>query len=344
MPPEKTRGDSLREYLTGASSDGGVQTDPDASFGNYRSSTEAVSMAIVIADAIPGITVDYASGGNELGAGTLDAADAGTLRWKCYGGDYGPYVPITNGETKIVETDGSPGAFLRVTRTSADPLSGTATITLTKSINNVFAFDDVESAEAVAGDIEYRATIVKNENTHNVADFKRWIGELATSQVSDDGQLGASGAGTIVTTGTFVDWPDQGFCHIKNGAATREIVYYSERTLTTLTVPATGRELLGTTAGAGSATDTIHCVPGIAIAIDTDGVTSGGAAIQTIVNESTAPTSVSWNTGITEATGLSIGDVDAAEAVGIWYKRQIPADAVSTADAAIWIQDSFDAV
>jgi hypothetical protein len=236
-----------------------------------------------------------------------------------------------------------PGAFIRVERTSAASLSGTATLTLSQQLNNVFAFDDVTSSEAAAGDAEYRATMVVNESTASIAAFKRWVGTLGTSQISDDTQLGASGAGTITTTGSLADWPESGWCHIKNGSATREIVYYSERTSTTLTVPATGRECLGTTAAAGSATDTIHPVPGIALAIDTDGVTSGGAAIQTIADEDTAPTSVTWNTGITEDTGLDIGDMDSDEQVGIWIWREIPEDAVATTDATVIIQDSFDA-
>lgn len=343
MPAEKTRADSIREYLTGATSDGGTQTDPDAALGNFRSSTEAESMSISVADAISGITIDYAGGGNELGDGTLYAADADTLQWKCSGEDYGAGVAIANGETKIVETDGMPGAFLRVSRTSAAALTGTSTVTLTQKLNNVFALDDVSSSEAESGDSEYRATMLVNESTASIASLKRWIGTLGTSQISDSTQLGASGAGTIVTTGSFSDWPEQGWCHIKNGSATREIVYYSERTTTTLTVPATGRERLGTTAAAGSASDTIHAVPGIAIAIDTDGVTSGGAAIQTIANENTAPTSVTWDTGITEDTGLSIGDMDSGEQVGIWIWREIPEDAVATTEAVVIIQDSFDA-
>ena len=47
----------------------------------------------------------------------------------------------------------------------------------------------------------------------------------ASQRVSDAIQLGASGAGTIGTTGSFADWPDSGFCHIKtSGGATREVV------------------------------------------------------------------------------------------------------------------------
>jgi len=343
MPAEKTRADSLREYLTGATSDGGTQTDQLLSLGNFRSSTEAESMGIVVNNAISGITINYAGGGNEIGDGTLDMVDINTLQWKCAGGAYGPGVSIANGETKILETDGSPGAFIRVTRTSATDLTGSATVTLSQLINNVFALDDVSSAEAIAGDSEYRATMLVNESTAAIASFKRWVGTLATVQISDSVQLGASGAGTITTTGSFADWAESGWCHIKNGTVTREIVYYSERTTYSLTVPLTGRARLDTNAATGSATDIIDQVPGIALAIDTDGVTSANEAIQTIGSESTAPASVTWNTGITASTGLDIGAMAAGDQVGIWIWREVPEDTIATTSAVVLINDSFDA-
>ena len=343
MPSEKTRADGLRDYLTGASSDGGGQTDPDASLGNYRSSTQAVSMEITVTNAISNISVDFAGGGNDVGAGTLDVVDVNTLQWKQYGGAYGPTVPILNGETKVIESDGDTGAFVRVTRSSAVDLTGSATVTLARERNNLYGMDDVSSAETTAGDSEYRGLIMVNESLTSAYTLFRYIGELATEAVSDGGQLGLSGAGTITTTGSFSDWPENGFCHIKTGATTREIVYYSERTEFILTVPAAGRELLGTTAAAGQAADTIHCVPGIAIAIDTDGVTAGGAAIQTIANESTAPTTVSWVTGITAATGVDVGTVATTEQVGFWIWREIPAGMASTNQRINTILDSFDA-
>jgi len=349
MPSQYKRADGLREYLTGASSDGGVQTDPDASLGNCRSSTEAQSMDVVITNPIGNITIDFASGGNEVGDGTLDVVGDNTLRWKCAGGEYGSNVNILNGETKVVETSGSPGAYLRVTRTSAVALSGSATITLSRRANNLFGMDDVTSEEAEAGDVNYRSTIMKNVSSGVVTLLKRWIGELGTAQVSDDTQLGASGAGTIVISGSaasFEDWPEEGFCHIKNGETTREIVYYSERTTTELTVPATGRGLLGTTPSAGAATDTLHAVPGIAIAIDSKGVYdpegSGGPEIQTLANEDTPPTGVAWNTGITAATGLDIGEIPSGYQVGIQWKREMPEDTVATEDAEVLVERSFD--
>ena len=356
MPSEKTRADSLREYLTGATSDGAAQADPDASLGNYRSSSEAESLDIVVTNALSGITVSYAGGGNTLGDGTLNAVDTGTVQWKCASGSYGASVSISDGETKIAESLGSPGAYLRISRSGAVSMSGAATVTLTQKMNNLFALDDVSSAEATAGDIEYRGTMVVNESSATITALKRYVGQLGTARISDVTQLDSgagsgsgsgtstsSGAGTIVTTGSLADWPESGFCHIKNGATTREIVYYSERTATTLTVPDAGRGLLGTSEAAGDAADTIHAVPGIALAIDTDGVTVGGAAIQTIATEGDAPTTVTWDTGITAATGLQIGDMEADEQVGIWIKRQVPAGAVATTEADVIIEDSFDA-
>lgn len=345
MPAQKTRCDSLREYLTGAASDGGSQSNANNALGNYRSGTEAAVLTAVIANAIANITIAYIGGANALGAGSLECVDANTLRWKCAGGSYGSSQSIANGETKIIETSGSPGAYLRVTRTSATALiAGTATITLAKAINNVFALDDVSPAEAAAGDTEYRATIIVNESSASVENFKRYLGTLGTQQTSGAGQLGSSGAGTIETGGSFATWPDSGWAHIKDsGGTTREIVYYSSRTNTALTVPSGGRARLGTTAAAGSSTDTVDAVPGIAIALDDDGVTSGGAAIQTIADESTAPLSVTWNTGITAATGLNIGTMTAGQQVGIWIKRDVPAGMASTVDNAVLIYDSFDA-
>lgn len=347
MPDEKTRADSLREYLTGAISEGGAQADPNASLGDYRSSTEAESMAIEVTLPLTtgAITIDYAGGGNEDGQGLLDVVDSNTVQWKCFGESYGPTVQITNGETKIVETGDLPGAYLRISRTSATALSGTAGITLAKKINNVFAFDDVSSSEASSGDDEYRATIVKNESVAAISTFKRWLGLLGTARISDTDDLPATGAGTIEssTVASFADWPEQGWCHIKNGSATREIVYYTERTNNTLTVPSWGRGLLSTSEGVGAATDTISPVPGVRIGIDPDGIQDAGYQYQKVANESTEPSGVTWDTGITDDTGLVIGNMESGKVVCLWIHREIPAGAVATTNNLFRYEDSFDA-
>lgn len=344
MPAAATRADSIREYLTGAGADGGAQTNPSLSLGNFRSSTEVQSLSSVVANAIPGITISFVGGGNALGDGTLNCVDVNTLQWKAAGDSYGASVPILNGQTMILESSSGAAAFIRVTRTSAANLVGTATVTLARAIDNVFALDDAGSAEAAAGSTKYRGTIIQNASSASITNHKRWIGTLGTQQVSDSAQLGGAGAGVITTTGSFASWPASGWAHIKtSGGAQREIIYYSSRTNLTLTVPATGRARLGTAAAAGAATDTLDAVPGIALAINTTGVTAAGAAIQTIANETTAPAAVSFNTGITAATGLNIGTIAAGQQVGIWVKRELPVAAYSTAEADVLIQDTFDA-
>ena len=116
---------------------------------------------------------------------------------------------IANGETKILEASGSPGEFVRVTRSTASDLSGTATVSLSLEYNNGVGFDNVSSAEAEAGDTEYRALMIKNENAAQVKSVKVYLKTLGTQRVSGAAQLAASGAGSVeVSAGNLEDWPD----------------------------------------------------------------------------------------------------------------------------------------
>jgi len=340
MPDQKTHADSLRVYLSGAASNGGTQTNPDAALGNFRSSSEIFSLGVTVTNPISNVTIITASGANGTGAGTLTASASDDLRWTPPGGTIGAAVTILNGETKILEGGGGEtNKFLRVTRTTATALSGTATLTLAEVYNNLFGFDNVSSSEASSGDNEYRALFIYNENAAPVSNLKAYIGTLGTQRTSNSGQLGASGSGTIVTSGSLADWPDSGFCHITNAGTTREIVYYTSRTSTTLTIPAAGRGLLGTTAAAGAATDTIDAVPGIRIAPETP----SSNQIQTIANEGTAPTAVSWNNQITAAGGISIGTLAASAIHGLWIHRLVVAGSTASASFKNLINLSFDA-
>jgi hypothetical protein len=143
---------------------------------------------------------------------------------------------------------------------------------------------------------------------------------LGTARTTGTAQLSASGAGTITTATAsgFADWPASGWAHIRTSApATREIVYYSSRTATSLTVPATGRALLGTSAAAGSATDTVTPVAPIRLWLETP--TAG--EVQTIANHTTAPTGATWSTSETVAT------LAAGEERALWIHRDVPASA-----------------
>lgn len=267
MPDEKTGADSLRVYLTGASSDGAAQTDPDLSLGNFRSSTELDFLGKVISNPISNITVDFISGANDPGVGIITSKGVDTLTWTPPGGTEGASVTILNGETKILVGGTDSAKYVRVTRTSAASLAGAASLTLTDIFNNVY--DNISSAEASAGIIDYRAIMFKNDSASGITLLKAYIATFGTQQVSDVADLPGAGAGTIETAADFDDWDETGFCRIEtSGDVEQEIVYYSSRTSTVLTIPAAGRGLLGTSATAGAATDKIYNVPGIRIGAD----------------------------------------------------------------------------
>lgn len=340
----KTRADSIREYLTGATSDGGTQSSPVASLGNFRSSTEAASMGILlVSPPIANVTVDFASGLNNPGNGTLTCIDANTLQWQDFNGVAGIPVAISNGQSVILEA-GTSGEYIRVTRTSATALApGTATVTLSILFNNQFGMDNVASADATAGINEYFASIIRSEAAGGTGTWRRWLATLGNTVVSDVGHLGATGAGTINSSASFATWPSAGWVRIETSSGTlREIAYYTSKTVNQLTVPSAGRALLGSTAGAGSSTDNLYSVPGVAIAADPAGVYSGGGSIQTIANRTTAPTGVTWVTGIREATGLSIGPMTNNQQAGIWVWRDIPAGAVASGLSITQFNTKFD--
>ena len=101
MADEKTNADSLRVYLTGAAADGGAQADPDASLGKYRSSTEVEQLAATVTNPIANITIDYISGNNGTGAGSLQAVTADTIAWYAPGESNGDVIAIANGDQRL---------------------------------------------------------------------------------------------------------------------------------------------------------------------------------------------------------------------------------------------------
>ena len=330
MAEVQTRADAFRRFLTGAASHAGAQTDPDLSLGNFQSSTLIQPSTWVRTNAISGIDIDYVSGENGEGAGTLIAFGVDDLKWTPPGGSQGTAVTIANGESKLVEGGGASGRnqFVRLTRTSASDLTGTETITTTIAYNNVIGFDDVTSAEQAAGDDEYRAICIRNVHaTAEVKSITVQVATLGTQRTTDTAQLAASGASTIETSGSFADWPEVGYALIKDSGGTEtEIIYYSSRTATVLTVPAAGRGILGSSEVAGNATDTVDAIPGIAIGLDAPTSQPAGSFVDnTGADEDTAPATIVFSTPITDGDALTIGDLGTDEIYGVWTWRHVPA-------------------
>ena len=349
MADENTHADSLRVHLSGASSHDGAQTDPVASIGNYRSSTEAEMLAISTASLPANLTVDFAAGANGVGSGSLACPTADTIAWTPPGGSQGPAVTILNGETKVVEGGGGDlGKYLRVSRTSAAALAGTATVTLADVVNNAVGLDNVSSTEAGAGDDEQRGLFLVNGSAAAITDLKLWITTIGTARASGGSQLGASGAGTIaVAAGDFDDWDGDegagGFCRIETAAgALREIVYYSSRTATELTVPAAGREMLGTSAAAGASDDVIYCVPGIRLALESPSDPTNGY-IDDSADEGTIPGGLTWYADIAAGDNLLLASLDAGDQHGLRIRREVPVGMIAAPLRLNCFEYSFDA-
>ena len=350
MPDEKTHADSIRVYLSGAASDGAAQAEPDDALGAFRGSTRVDFLSASSTGNISNVTISHVSYLNGTGAGTLTAESTSSLSWTPPSGTKGATVTIANGETKVLEGGaGEINKFVVVSRTSASNLSGTDTVTLTNNYNCIF--DDVTSAEALAGMTDYRAVFIKNDSASTVGDVKVRVATLGTQAVTDDTQLAASGAGTIVTTDSFSDWPARGYGRVMTSlGAIKEIIYYSSRTTTVLTVPATGRGLLGTNAQAGAATDTIDAVPGIRLAKEEPDAPTDGE-IQTIADDTTAPVDfasddpIEWKSDISyDGNIVDIGDLATGEIYGLWIEREIPEAAVADSAQSNAFEISFEAV
>lgn len=168
------KGTDIKEYLTGATSDGGVQTDPNLSFGNFRSSTVLVNKKDATApSAITGVTIDFASSANADGAGTLTYTLSGNqLQWTAPGDTIGAAVGFTADATKLLYS-ANESMFIQVTVVFASlpgAAAGPDSITIsdnTGTKNNIY--DNVSSAEASPGDTEYRCKAYKNEHATETA-------------------------------------------------------------------------------------------------------------------------------------------------------------------------------
>ncbi len=323
---EHTHADALGLFLTGAAGDGGEQDDPDASLGGYRSSARVESVGFFVTGPLQGIKVERIAAANGEGLGCLESVDGDCLRWTAPDGSPGDAIGIVPNSTRLLEPGaGDRNKFIVVSRHTAEELAGSATVTLVPIYNNVVGSSNVSGTEQQAGEVKLRCIALKVMHTvKGIYNLRAWIKTLGTQAVSDAGQLPASGSGAIETSGSFSDWPASGFSRITTaGSSLREIVYYSSRTDTVLTVPAAGRGLLGTSPAAGASDDKLDSVPGIRLAKEPP--TAGAFTVAANENDTGAVSGLSWNTAITEADGLDIGKLDAGEMMGLWIWLVVPA-------------------
>lgn len=343
MPAEYTRADALRIYLTGAGSHGGAQADVDASLGDYASSTEAVFLTSFIESGLDNIDVDHVGGLNGPGTGTLRAVTSGSIAWTPPDGNEGAAVAIANGETMIVEGGADPvgseipgGKFLRISRTSATALNGSAVVELGDLYDSVVGMPVITSAQATAGVTIYRCLALRNEQSASakLRNLRVWVEALEGADVIDGGDeahdtvLAGSGSGTIeigaAQENDFSGWPTSGWCLTENAAGTaRELVYYTSRTSRILTVPAAGRALGGTSARAMGTDDVIIAHPGITLAFEEPSAQPGGSF------DTPSPSGLTWDSPREAIAAFEKATLNAGFQVGLWLRWHVPAGAVA---------------
>jgi hypothetical protein len=206
-------------------------------------------------------------------------------------------------------------------------MGGFCNVTKYTPYGNPASIGNIDASASVQD--RYSCFVLRNHSAtyQDITAVKVGVGTLGTQAVSDTTQLAGTGSGTIESSDTeaFADWPLTGWCLVKtNLGVLKEVVYYASRTDSELTISADGRECLGTTNTAGAATDTLDAIPGIRIAIE---AADADGEFQTIANNTTAPTGVSWDTPIDTADYLSIGTMDYNTNAIVWIHRETPANA-----------------
>lgn len=322
MAAEKTKGDALRIYLTGAASDGGAQADPAASLGGHRSSTELVQL--VPQGAVASITIEQASAGLGVGDASIESDGAGNLRFSKPGdGESGVYVEVGDTERKVL-LDAAGVEHLRVYRSGSAPAAGNTVLPLVERLNALWS--NVADAERAAGSGKYRALMLKNQSSSPLI-VRIYLGLLGTARILNAGGYAASGAVTItITTGTLNDWPKRGFVENQD---TGEVLYYQSRTENALSVPAGGRDVFSEVSGGSSGLSghVLYPIPGLRLAKETPVAN----AIQVIPVEGTAPSGVVWRHPVHggDAEVLEELFLPAGNLIGLWLHRKIVAGQVA---------------
>lgn len=350
MPSENTNRDALDFFLTGVAGDSDAHTQ-EGSLGGIRLPDRVMNWGCQIEATMHPILVDRI---HALTTGTALISGDGTtsVTYTAPSGGAGTSTSIADAATELIE-DATTSNAVVLSRDGADLLGGEVNLEIVPMFNNVIAGTTVTDAQRTAGADTYRGLIFRNTSALTVSNIAIWVDllgtavDLATSTTPTG--LAASGASTINiddNATTLADWPDAGWVEVvDSGGTIREIAYYTSRTATVLTVPAAGRGLLGTSAGAGAVTDVISPVPGIRLALETP---DANGDIPTIANETTEPAGPpTWNSATNSTDGLTLASLAASTNHGLWIHREIPVNIVPAAfsvENSINVQFDYNAV
>lgn len=343
MTAINTKADSLRRLLTGATSDGGAQTDPNLSLGGYRSNTRDAGLVIVHPNDIASLTIDYMSESCLAGIHTLTIDSSEVITFTPSGGVAGDGVTLTSGETAMIESS-DPNKYVIITRNDAVTLIadsyGEGVLTAT---NTLVAMGDVHTSEGIVGSSTFRAMALHNPTTSAINDVMVSTAIPSTTGTLTGTALGVSGAGhlavhTVMESNPLNGWPSSGFVLITaSDLSATEVVYYKSKTNVypniQLEIDATCRGLLGSTPMESFSGDTISLVQGLRLGLE------ASYPAQVIANQHTAPESV-----VMSYNDLTVGTIGAGETKVLWIERVIAPNSVSVPAQMAQIDLTFSTV
>lgn len=326
MPDIATAADALQWFYTGAASDGAAISDIHGSIGGYRSSERLDALAIEVSGGPSGLRYSHPSGENGVGDGVLDCPTANTVRWQPPGGSFGDAVTIANGETKQV-CGADVNQYLLVERVNAEPLGQAAVLSLLDRLN--VHRENAATAEQAAGSARCRAFAVRNAHaSETLTDIRVWLATLAGPNACGAAGYAASGAVSVPAAGgeTFDGWSQSGLvANVTSG----EVLYYSSRTVSALTVPAAGRDVYSEVAGgaAGTASDVLREIPPIRLGVEAPSAQPGGTF--TLLSADTDAAPVSLSRPLTEADAVVIANLAPGNIYAVWAQWTLLAGATA---------------
>ena len=142
--------------------------------------------------AIPGVAVLVAAGRNGPGMARLRCdVDGRSLRWQAPGSTtFGLPQTVTADGQYVLEDGADLDKWARVAVYTAflPPKGSEAVVLLGDVYGNGVSSDDVDAAEALAGDVEVYTISLKNISTQALANVRAWIGIGITGiEISSDG-------------------------------------------------------------------------------------------------------------------------------------------------------------
>ena len=297
--------------------------------GNYRSDTEGYFMTLdgdspeltsVTGTNITGLTITKAAA--KLGTGTLSVfydQTADTLQIKMDSGIYGALLDVSGDVTDgIVFLEDDQG-YIQVDVTNASLPGSSQTDTFTVAYPSQTFVPNYQGYETTTGKTRYRLCVFRNEDSVDaMTDPEVWCGvQGGDATTVDTGE-------TIGITAGSADLADASTHPSGNywlyNSDDDDLRYISARTGNTVSwLDATGG-LRGLTATSWSAGANVEVYPDFDMGLDAPSTDQ----FENPVDETTAPSGVTFSAPSTVDSALSLGATLAASGIyGIWYRETI---------------------